>query len=57
MVDIVLLLMAIASAISLLIVSPRDLQRKAIRSLKECEEWNSGTPMVAANINKPGQSG
>jgi hypothetical protein len=38
MVDILLLLMAIASAISLLIVSPRDLQRKAILSLKEYEE-------------------
>ena len=37
MVDIVLLLMAIASAISLLVVSPRDLQRKAILALREYE--------------------
>jgi hypothetical protein len=38
MADIVLLLMLIASAISLLVVSPRDLQRKAILALRECEE-------------------
>jgi hypothetical protein len=38
MVDIILLLMAIASAISLLVVSPRDLQRKAILALREYEE-------------------
>ncbi len=38
MVDIALLLMAIASAISLLVVSPRDLQRKALLALRECEE-------------------
>jgi hypothetical protein len=38
MVDIILLLMAIASAISLLVVSPRDVQRKAILALRECEE-------------------
>jgi hypothetical protein len=38
MVDITLLLMAIASAISLLVVSPRDLQRKAILALREHEE-------------------
>jgi hypothetical protein len=38
MVDMILLLMAIASAISLLVVSPRDLQRKAILALRECEE-------------------
>ena len=37
MVDIILLLMAIASAISLLVVTPRDLQRKAILALRECE--------------------
>ncbi len=37
MVDIILLLMAIASAISLLVVSPRDAQRKAILALKEYE--------------------
>jgi hypothetical protein len=38
MVDIILLLMAIASAISLPVVSPRDAQRKAILALKEHEE-------------------
>jgi hypothetical protein len=38
MVDIILLLMAIASAISLLVVSPREVQRRAILALKECEE-------------------
>jgi hypothetical protein len=38
MVDIALLLMVIASAISLLVVSPRDLQRKALLALRECEE-------------------
>jgi hypothetical protein len=38
MVDIILLLMVIASAISLLVVSPRDLQKKAILALRECEE-------------------
>jgi hypothetical protein len=38
MVDIILLLMAIASAISLLVVSPRDLQRKALLALREYEE-------------------
>jgi len=38
MIDIILLLMAIASAISLLVVSPRDLQRKALLALREYEE-------------------
>jgi hypothetical protein len=38
MVDIILVLMAIASGISLLVVSPRDLQRKAILAWRECEE-------------------
>jgi hypothetical protein len=38
MVDMILLLMAIASAISLLVVSPRDVQRKAILVLREHEE-------------------
>jgi hypothetical protein len=38
MVDIVLLLMAIASAVSLLVVSPGDLQKKAILALREYEE-------------------
>jgi hypothetical protein len=38
MVDILLLLMAIASATSLLVVSPRDLQRKVILALREYEE-------------------
>jgi hypothetical protein len=37
MVDIILLLMVIASAISLLVVSPRDLQRRAILALREYE--------------------
>jgi hypothetical protein len=38
MVDIIVLLMAIASAMSLLIVRPGDLQRKAILALREYEE-------------------
>jgi hypothetical protein len=38
MVDIILLLMAIASAISLLVLSPRDLQKKAILALREHED-------------------
>ena len=38
MVDIILLLMVIASAISLLVVSPRDLQKKAILALREYED-------------------
>ncbi len=38
MVDIIVLLMAIASAMSLLIVRPRDLQRKAILAMREYEE-------------------
>jgi hypothetical protein len=38
MVDIILLLMVIASAISLLVVSPRDFQRKAILAWREWEE-------------------
>jgi hypothetical protein len=38
MVDIMLLLMAIASAISLLVVSPRNLQKKAILALREHED-------------------
>jgi hypothetical protein len=38
MVDIMLLLMATASAISLLVVSPRDSQRKALLALREREE-------------------
>ena len=38
MVDIILLLMAIASAISLLVVSPLELQKKAILTLREQEE-------------------
>jgi hypothetical protein len=38
MVDIILLLMAIASAISLFVVSPRDSHRRAILALRECEE-------------------
>ena len=38
MVDIILLLMLIASAISLIVVTPRDLQKKAILALRECAE-------------------
>jgi hypothetical protein len=38
MVEIILVLMAIASGISLLIVGPRDLQRRAILAWRECEE-------------------
>jgi hypothetical protein len=38
MIDIILLLMVIASVISLLVVSPRDLQRKAILELREYED-------------------
>jgi hypothetical protein len=38
--DILLLLMVIASAISLLIVVPRDLQKKALLVLRE-KTWNS----------------
>jgi TatA/E family protein of Tat protein translocase len=57
MVDIILLLMAIASATSLLVVSPRDLQRKAILTLRECEEMErSRAPMVMAKMDKPRQS-
>ena len=52
MVDIILLLMAIASAISLLVVRPRDLQRNAILALKEYDEMNSRTPMLVANMEQ-----
>jgi hypothetical protein len=38
MVDIILLLMVIASAISLLVVSPQGLQKKAILALREYED-------------------
>jgi hypothetical protein len=38
MVDIILLLMVVASAISLLVVSPRNLQKKAILALRDYEE-------------------
>ena len=38
--DILLLLMVIASAISLLIVVPRDMQKKALLALRE-KTWNS----------------
>jgi len=38
MVDILLLLMVVASAISLLVVSPRDLQKKTILALREHED-------------------
>jgi hypothetical protein len=38
MVDLVLLLMAIASAISLLVLSPGGVQKKAIMALREYEK-------------------
>jgi hypothetical protein len=38
MVDIILVLMVIASAASLLVVSPRNLQKKAILALREYED-------------------
>jgi hypothetical protein len=38
MIDIILLLMVIASAVSLLVVSPRDLQKKAILAFREYED-------------------
>ena len=38
MVDIILLLMVIASAVSLLVVSPRTRQKKAIQALREYED-------------------
>jgi hypothetical protein len=38
MVDIILLLLVIASAVSLLVVSPRNLQKKAILALREYED-------------------
>ena len=38
MIDIILLLMVIASAISLIVVSPRDLQKKAVQALREYED-------------------
>jgi hypothetical protein len=56
MVDIILLLMAFAAAISLLVASPGDFQRKAILALREYEAWNSRGPMVVAKMDKPGQS-
>lgn len=41
MVDLVLLAMAIASALSLIVVSPREAQREALRSLREYAELES----------------
>ena len=38
MVDIILLLMVIASATSLVVVCPRDLRKKALSALREHEE-------------------
>jgi hypothetical protein len=49
MVDIVLLLMVVASAISLLVVSPRDLQRKAILALREYEAMEPSQCTVSDN--------
>jgi hypothetical protein len=56
MVDIMLLLMAIASAISLLVVSPRDLQRKVLLALREREEMELSPASAAAKSEKPPQS-
>jgi hypothetical protein len=36
--DLIILLMVIASAISLLVVSPRDVQRQALSALREYED-------------------
>jgi hypothetical protein len=55
MVDIILLL-AIASAISLLVVSPRDLQRKAILALRECEEMDLSRAHSRGEGGRAGQS-
>ena len=56
MVDIILLLMAITSAISLLVVSLRDVQRKAILALREYEEMELSRAMAVAKMDKPGKS-
>jgi len=56
MVDIILLLMVIASAISLLVLSPRDLQKKAILALREYEDMELSRAMVVAKTDEPGQS-
>jgi hypothetical protein len=56
MVDIILLLMAIASAISLLVVSPRDLQIKAILALRECEEMDLSRAHGRGEGGRAGQS-
>jgi hypothetical protein len=53
--EIILLLMVIASAISVLIVSSRDLREKAVLARRE-KTWNSRASMVVANLGKPGQS-
>jgi hypothetical protein len=63
MVDIIVLLMAIASAMSLLIVRPRDLQRKAILALRNYEEMElshargRGEDEQAREIPMSGRSG
>jgi hypothetical protein len=46
--DIILVLIVIASAISLLIVVPRDLKKKAMLALRE-KTWNTRAP------NGPGE--
>ena len=56
MVEIILVLMAISSGISLLIVSPPDLQRRAILAWIESEEWNSREPMAVARTDMPRQT-
>jgi hypothetical protein len=49
MVDIILLLMVIASAISLLVVSPRGSQRKALLALREYEVMEPSQCTVGDN--------
>ena len=55
MVDIILLLMVIASASSLLVVSPRKLQRKALLALREYEDdgQDSEIPMNSWSGSHP----
>jgi hypothetical protein len=53
--EMILFLIVIASATSFLIVSSRDLRRKAVLVRRE-KIWNSHTSMVVAKIDKQGQS-
>jgi hypothetical protein len=52
--EMILFLIVIASAISLLILSARDLRRKALLARRE-KTWNSHA--VVAKMDKQGQSG